>query len=275
MLWNQNQRKNLRVKNKSTFYLVVPSFNQAVYLKECLESIVSQAGVEVVCLVKDGGSSDESVTVLKTFGSKIEWSSRKDKGQSDALNQGLREVWQRSKSEADIFAYLNSDDYYQPQALVRVLTAFAKHPERAWLVGDAQIVDGQGGEIQSSIRRYKRVWRQVLSWPLLLILNPIPQPAVFLKVSATRLIGEFNQELNYTMDYEYWLRALQLVGPPIKLNSTLAAFRIHSLSKGSTAFLKQFHEQYLVARRFTQNPAWLLGQRLHNKLIVSVYSILK
>lgn len=261
---------------KPTFFIVTPSYNQGQFLKRALDSIVEQTGFSVISIVQDGGSSDNSLSVLKDYGKRVLWVSHKDKGQSDALNQGLKKVLKMSKHpESDIFAYLNSDDYYLPNTFVKVAEAFASKPKAVWLVGDCQIVNEHDRAIQQPVRAYKSIWRKILSWPILLILNPIPQPAVFIKVSAIKQVGLFEENLRYTMDYQYWLRLWQTIGAPLVVSETLAAFRIHIASKGGSQFLKQFDEELNVARTVSQQPILLFLHRLHNAMIKAVYSRIK
>ncbi len=86
------------------FSIIVPSYNQGVFLQRTLDSIVKQKGVEFEVLVFDGGSKDQSVDVLKRQVAPVKWISQKDRGQTDAINQGLHQA------TGEIVAYLNSDD---------------------------------------------------------------------------------------------------------------------------------------------------------------------
>lgn len=265
---------------KTHFCLVIPSYNQAQFIEETITSILTQSGdFKVSVIVRDGQSTDQTVSVVKRFTHQIEWVSEPDQGQTDAINQGLaffqQKLGTKSASEQIIFAYLNSDDYYLPGALQTVAKAFTLYPEAQWLVGDAQIVDVRGQEIQRWVRQYKKLWRWFLSWPLLLILNPIPQPATFIRWSAVQAVGDFSTELRYVMDYDYWLRLYQRFGRPVVLDQALAAFRIHGQSKGGSQFEKQFQEQLHVAQHYTQQPLFLFLHQLHTWLIVWIYTHIK
>lgn len=269
-------------KNHLFFAIVTPSFNQASFLGQTIQSVLSQISVDDFYCVMDGASKDDSLKVLKSFENipNFSYISEPDNGQTDAINKGIRKItrWlSQEKIPLDqcIFAYINSDDYYQPQALSKVREIFSKNPDLSWLVGNCTIVNGNGDPIQSYIQSYKTFLRSLLSWPILLIVNPIPQPAVFVRCSAVQKVGLFNQDLDYTMDYQYWLRLWKMCGAPCISDDIFAAFRIHQSSKGKLSFKKQFAEQLRVARQFTQNQAWLFLQQLHNKMIIICYSILK
>ena len=122
----------------TTFLIVTPSYNQAAFLKETIESVLSQKGeFEVVYVVIDGASSDGSVELLKSFGKKLLWLSEPDNGQTEAINKGLQLLQKKVIGQAKtlgfgqntakhqyIVAYLNSDDYYLSGALQQVATAY-------------------------------------------------------------------------------------------------------------------------------------------------------
>ncbi len=268
------------VKNtRSTFLVVTPSYNQANFISQTIDSVLSQSGSDIKYVVMDGKSNDDTVKKLRTYGKKIVWRSTKDKGQTDAINKGIRH-FQSVKlplkmADSTYFAYINSDDYYLPGAFSVVDQEFSRHPDKQWLVGDCQIINESNQPIQAAIRLYKSGLRKLnLNW-VLKMGNPIPQPAVFIRWSAVQQVGLFNSELRYVMDYEYWLRLLQTVGPPLLVNKPLAAFRIHGASKGGSQFVAQFDEELKVAHRFFPNSAWLFWHSVHNELIKFVYRILK
>jgi glycosyltransferase involved in cell wall biosynthesis len=259
------------------FHIVVPSFNQGQFIGQTLDSILDQPGFDINVYVFDGGSTDGTVDLLKTFGKKIFWVSAKDEGQTDAINKGLRKILSSGDIdlENDIFAYINSDDYYFKYVFAAVALEFQNNPDENWLVGECAIVNADGNPFQKRVQDYKKFWRRFLSWNLLLILNPIPQPATFIRLKAVKATGEFSQNLRYTMDYEYWLRLWKKFGAPMQVDQVLSAFRIHGQSKGTTSFDKQFAEQLVVAKNMSQNPVSLILQKVHNKLITTVYKFLK
>lgn len=259
-----------------TFFIITPSYNQAQFIAETVSSVTGQKGdFKVKLVIMDGGSTDGTRKYLQTLPPHIHWESKQDKGQTDAINKGIFYVRSLHPQPEDIIAYINSDDYYLPDAFQTVLAAFQQHTATQWLVGDAVIVNSEGEEIQKMIRLYKRAWRYILSTFLLLILNPIPQPAVFIKWSALDKTGIFDDNLRYVMDYDYWLRLYSSVGKPLIISSALAGFRIHGFSKGGSQFEKQFAEELEIAGRHSRNGLLLALHRLHNWLIVTIYNVIK
>jgi glycosyltransferase involved in cell wall biosynthesis len=200
------------------FSIVTPSFRQGRFIGATLDSILSQ-GVPVQSIVMDGGSKDNTVEVLQSYGSRIQWRSEPDKGQTDAINKGLR------LADGDIVAYLNSDDVYLPGALQRVQAVFEAHPEVDFVYGDFHAIDEHGALID----RIKTIPfdRNILIYDA----NYICQPASFYRASLLKKIGGFDDSLHFLMDYEFFLRAAKrgvrfhMIGEP------LAAIRFHGNCK--------------------------------------------
>src|SRR5258708_18581652 len=138
--------------------IVTPSFNQGKFIRETIENVLSQNNAHVIYWVIDGESKDNTVSILKSFGKRINWMSEKDKGQTNGINKGIKKTLSGLHDD-DIVAYINSDDYYLPNAFSHVRDFFNAHPDADWLVGDALIVDEEGNEIQKPIRFYKRFLR--------------------------------------------------------------------------------------------------------------------
>src|SRR5262245_52563381 len=91
--------------------VVTPSFNQGRFIRETIESVLAQGYPALEYLVMDGGSTDDTVDVLKNYGDRLTWVSEPDGGQASAINKG----WRRARGA--ILAYLNSDDTYLPGAV--------------------------------------------------------------------------------------------------------------------------------------------------------------
>src|SRR3954467_14632031 len=102
--------------------IVTPSFNQGRFLGRTIDSVLGQDYPHVEYLVVDGGSTDESLAVLRGYGDRVRWLSEPDRGQSDAINKGL------AQSRGDIVAYLNSDDVLWPGAIRTVVDHLQRRP---------------------------------------------------------------------------------------------------------------------------------------------------
>lgn len=260
------------------FVIVTPSFNQKEFLSQTIDSIANQ-DVNVHHWVFDGGSTDGSKELLKKQ-KNIFFESKKDKGQTDAINKGVKKLkeWLKENKKDPkevIFAYLNSDDYYLPNSLKKIKTAFEENKNVGWVVGDCKIVNEKNEEIQKPIRLYKQFWRWFISKPVLGVLNPFPQPGVFIRASEILKIGFFTEDLYYVMDYEYWFKLFLKTGRPEVIFDAVAAFRIHQNSKGTGGFEDQFEEQYEITKKFIKNKIILNLQKFHNALIIHSYRLLK
>ena len=114
-----------------TVSIVTPSFNQGRFIRETIESVLSQDYPAIEYMVIDGGSTDETVSILKSYGNRIFWISEPDSGQSDAINKG----WKRATGE--ILTWLNSDDVYLPGAIAKAADYLQRHPNVGVVYGDA------------------------------------------------------------------------------------------------------------------------------------------
>lgn len=248
--------------------IITPSFNQAKFLEQTIKSVVSQNYKNIEYLIFDGGSTDGSVEIIKKYAKQypkiIKYWSKKDKGQVDAINKGLK------KATGDVIAYLNSDDYYLPGTFTKVVNFFNNHPNKQWLVGNCKVshtllkwtfVIKHLVPIQTA-----RFWLYLSNW--------INQPAVFLKKDLVNKVGKFNPRYHYAFDYDYWLRCSKL-SLPARLHHNLAVFRVHSSSKGSTGFTRQFQEQQQIITKTISNPLTCFFHAFFNQVIIRFYRFFK
>ncbi len=248
--------------------IIIPSFNQGVFISQTINSILNQSYRDFEILVMDGGSTDHTIEILKSYGDRIFWLSEKDRGQTHAINKGI------ALAKGEVIAYLNSDDYYLEGTLEKVADFFDHHENTLWVTGDYVIVDENGKQIQPAIAKYKTFFRKRISFSVLTVLNPIIQPSTFFRRELITKIGLFSEELRYTMDYEFWLRAIKK-HIPFLLKDKLSGFRIHNNSKGGSEYKKQFKEELLVAKKYQTNQFLIFLHILHNQLIRIAYFFLK
>lgn len=245
--------------------IITPSFNQGQFIEQTIQSVLSQNYSHLEYIVMDGGSTDNTLSILKKYDGKLKWFSKKDKGQSDAINKGLR------MATGDIVGWLNSDDYYLPETLKKVAEVFEKNKEVQWITGDYLIVDEQGKEIQSFVRFYKKLLSRF--FPLSRA-NYINQPSTFWKSDFQKKAGYLNEDLHYCMDYDLWLRFMKQ--SPVQIISfPLSAFRIHKASKGGSQYGMQFKEEIEVAKKYNSNVLFQLLHKMHNYIINIIYNIIK
>lgn len=190
--WNIETNPNLFDKNVDwpKITIITPSYQQADYLEETIRSILLQNYPNLEYIIMDGGSKDDSVEIIKKYAPWISyWESEKDKGQGHAINKGF------SIATGDYYAWINSDDYYEPEVFFRVISAFLRHK--------VMFVYGYGNTITNEKPRLIKVL------PLLDYFIKIPtliQPSIFWNSKIHQPIWE---ELHCALDFELWLRLLK------------------------------------------------------------------
>ncbi len=116
--------------------IITPSFNQAPFLEETIQSVLTQDYEDIEYIIVDGGSSDGSVEIVKRYDSELAWwVSETDQGQTDAVNKGFE------RARGDIFAWINSDDSYLPGTVSDAVGFLKDHPEVGMVYGDANFID--------------------------------------------------------------------------------------------------------------------------------------
>jgi glycosyltransferase involved in cell wall biosynthesis len=231
--------------------LVTPSFNQARFIGRTVDSVLGQAGdFELEYLVVDGGSTDGTLDLLRDYGGRLGWVSEPDRGQSDAINKGLR------RTTGDVVGWLNSDDVLRPGALARVAAAFRDHPEAGWVHGRCDVIDAEDRVIRRWVAAYKDWCSRRYSYARLVTENFISQMTVFWRRSLLDRVGYLDPELHLAMDYDLWLRFAQH-GPPVYIPERLAAFRWYAASKSGSGYREQFRVECQLARRHAPGRRWL------------------
>lgn len=174
--------------------IVTPCFNSEATLRETLESVRAQAGVDWEHLVIDGGSTDGTCAILKEF-PQVQWISEKDEGHYDAMNKGI------ARATGDLVVILNADDCFREGALAQVVDAFAKHPDWDAAFGDFLYVDGQSREI---FRRAEAIYDFKV---LLFGMDYICHHTLFVRKTVyDRLGGYRHRDFRNAADFEFKLR---------------------------------------------------------------------
>jgi len=198
--------------------IITPSFNQARYLEQTIQSVLTQDYPHIEYLVLDGGSTDSSVELIKKYEDRFAyWISEKDSGQAEAINKGL------SRAKGQIIAWLNSDDYYLPYTVSAVVRVFEENPDLVMVYGNMLAVDEQGQTI--NLLKYKQ-----LSLEDLLCFQIIGQPSTFFRRTALEKAGLLDTSLHFLLDHHLWLRIAQQ-GEILHVPQTWSAARYHAGAK--------------------------------------------
>ncbi|MFQ5736866.1 MAG: glycosyltransferase family 2 protein [Thermodesulfobacteriota bacterium] len=247
--------------------IITPSFNQAGFIERTIESVLGQGYPDLEYIVVDGGSTDGTVEILKGYGGRLRWVSEKDKGQSDAINKGIR------MSTGEIVAYLNSDDVYMPGALHKVADYFGAHPGVMWATGKCRIIDLRDREMRGWITAYKNFFLARYSYNILLITNFISQPATFLRRGLFDEFGLFDIHHHKVMDYDLWLRVGGRYRPGF-IDDYLAGFRVYPQSKTSSSFEDTFRQELEVSRKYSHSRIINALHYLNYAGICAAYTVL-
>jgi glycosyltransferase involved in cell wall biosynthesis len=208
--------------------IITPSFNQAAFIQETMQSVISQDYPNIEYLIIDGGSTDGSVEIIKEFAAQsnlthqIWWVSEKDQGQTDAINKGF------TRAKGEILAWINSDDTYLPHAVSEAVEFLKTHPEAGMVYGDANLIDENGqvlGKFPARQTNYSKLRQGYVH---------IPQQASFFRAILWRKVGPLDPTFYFAMDYDLWVR-LSKLAPLVYHPGIWANFRLHSSGKSVVA----------------------------------------
>ena len=241
--------------------IITPSFNQGQFLEQTIDSVLSQNYPNLDYIIIDGASTDNSVEIIKKYEKHLHfWTSEKDKGQSNAINKGLK------YASGDIINWLNSDDYYEQDSLKKVAHYF--EDEKTLVVAGKSNIwknnkickQSTGTDIYNSVEKTIGIAR-------------IDQPETFFSKKAIDKMGFLNANLHYVMDREWWTRYLLIFGLDSikKTNDILVNFRIHNDSKTNNfqdAFMQEnLNVYFTIAKIYELEEARFFEDNFSVKMI--------
>ena len=224
------------------FSVITPSLNQGKFIEKNIQSVLAQNYPNVEHIVIDGGSSDETIDVLKRY-PHLRWISEPDRGQAHALNKGLR------MSRGEIIGWLNADDEYLPGTFERVARALDKSGGRWVVMGDVQKTDESGRVLRVLRNDPKKFHHLVRFW------DPnrrtFHQPGVFFYKEILTEVGFLDESLHFAMDYDLWLRIIQIYDF-YRIDAIFAKYRFHETSKSNLGWDAFMPEWELVSKRYVE-----------------------
>lgn len=216
--------------------IITPSYNQAQYIEQTIQSVLDQKYSNLEYIIIDGGSTDGTVDIIKKYEQNISyWVSEKDNGQAHAINKGLLQC------TGEIFNWINSDDYLEIGALQKVAAAFQ---------------NTKSGIVAGAVQNFSAAGLQELHVNKLLSINDMlnpkveylyHQPGVWLRMDVMKQTGIFREDYHYCFDQEYMLRYLHISSEVNYISDILAFFRLHNNSKTvsqNDKFLQDFKRMY-------------------------------
>ncbi len=212
--------KTLALKKYPRITIVTPSFNQGGFLSETIESILNQDYPNLEYIVIDGGSTDESLDIIKRYEDQLSyWCSEKDRGQSDAIMKGF------NRATGELFAWVNSDDVLLSSCLSVIADCYLREKEPDIVTGNVVYIDDQG-----CITRYIRLPRQSRFFFFRGIWHA-SAPAIFFKASLFKEIGGLNLDYHLCMDLDMWMQMMKRGARVVHIPRYLGAYRWHKGAK--------------------------------------------
>jgi glycosyltransferase involved in cell wall biosynthesis len=235
--------------------IITPSFNQGSFLEHTINSVLSQGYPNLEYIIIDGGSTDHSLEIIERYETSLAyWVSEPDRGQGDAINKGFE------RATGDVIAWINSDDCYTPNAFQRAVSFLMQHPHVGCVMGDLTFMDDQGHTLYT---------RKSIPFDFNTALfggAMVPQPTTFFTREALARTGLIDVDLNYLLDYEFFLRMSRAGIAFGLIREPLAAFRLHTESKTVGSYQDSFWTQKAGILR-SYAPGWLPGWGYSSQVI--------
>jgi glycosyltransferase involved in cell wall biosynthesis len=249
--------------------IVTPSYNQGKFLRETIESILNQDYPNLEYFIIDGGSTDNSVEIIREYEDRITWwVSEKDNGQSDALNKGF------SRAQSHFLTWVNSDDLLLPGALRKVGEFIIQNPQVRWISGNSIWIDAEGRIIRFA--NLPGCNRFLASMGLLVIGGP----STLFSNGLYRKAGKFKENLFFTMDCDMWWRFYKSGVCFKHIPEYLMAYRLHEGSKCSASLFdfedgrkgknmltrekRKKEESDMLIDKYGKRHLLFLAKKLHN-----------
>jgi glycosyltransferase involved in cell wall biosynthesis len=231
--------------------VVTPTLNMGHFLEETIQSVLSQDYPHMEYMVIDGGSTDQTLDILKRYRGQLQYYSAPDRGTADAINQGFR------RARGAIWTYLNADDTYLPGAVSTAVHRLLEKPDVAGIYGDAYWVNEEGkvlGPYPTREFQPRLLQRECF----------ICQPAAFVRREAIEAVTLLDPRLRYTYDYDLWIRLAKNHSLQ-KVNAFLATSRLHPSAKTLSARRPAFRETMrLLGDHFGYVPfTWIYSYCCH------------
>ena len=209
--------RRIHVEEYPVVSIVTPSYNMGRFIRQTIDSVLTQDYPHIDYIVMDAASKDDTVEILKSYGDRLRYESKPDKGQAHAVNKGF-EV-----SKGKIFTFLNADDTYLPGAVGAAVKSMLANPSMGVVYGEANYVQEDG----TNIGRYPTLPFDVET------LNRccfICQPAAFMWSDVFQTAGSLNPDLHFALDYDLWMRIAKS-HPMLKIDEVLATSRMYRENK--------------------------------------------
>jgi glycosyltransferase involved in cell wall biosynthesis len=219
--------------------VVIPSLNQGLYIEESIKSILNQ-DLPIEIFIMDGGSDDFTLEIIKKWEFYISgWQSQKDGGQAAAINKGIK------LGKAPFVCWLNSDDYFLPNSLSKLLKEFNNNQK-------TPVIYGKSLNFDQKFRKFSEINVESFSKNRLSKRCIISQPATLIRRNSFEEVGGLNTNFSMSMDYDLWWRLFLKFGDFVYINEYIAVNRDHEKSKSRNFKYKHFIESIQIVKHYNQ-----------------------
>jgi glycosyltransferase involved in cell wall biosynthesis len=234
--------------------IVIPSFNQGKFIEQTILSIIDQSYKNVEIIIIDGGSTDETIEVIKKYEQHISfWVSESDRGQAHAINKGLE------KCTGEIFNWINSDDFLEPDTIQTIVNYFESNKKTQVVCGFTRCFFDQDN---TTSHEYRMGIKKYVAETIAKV--EMNQPATFYKTAIVKEFKGVNESLRYVFDDELWFRYLCKYGTKhvVLSDRRFAHFRLHGSSKsvgeGFVLFNKEITALHIDILENANSQKWLI-----------------
>ena len=211
--------------------LVMPSYNQRAFIEESIRSVLLQGYPDLELLVYDAESSDGSADIIRKYEPWLTyWACEKDRGQSDAINKGLR------RSTGKYFNWQNTDDVLTPCSLFKAVDALLEHPEASHVHGYEDVIFGNGELYYTTEHSYDSPTRLAPDvGDSVARLKTGTQPGCLMDRGLVIRVGGIDESMHFVMDVDIFLK-LSMIKPPLYCHEKLVLYRYHPGTKSHNAW---------------------------------------
>ncbi len=241
--------------------VITPAYNQGIFLRDTIESVLSQDYPNIELLVLNDGSTDDTEKILQEYSGRIKWETQKNIGQTATINKG----WRMTKGE--IITWLNSDDTYLPGAVKAGVDYLQAHPETGIVFADSIFTEADGTFLERTRPLPPFNFQNFITG----CENPVAQPSSFIRREVLPKAGELDPHFYYFMDWDFWLRA----GLYFKIDyipELWSTYRLHAESKTVSQSKRVAPElEYMYTKFFSRRDLPQEIIKLKKKAMMNMY----
>jgi glycosyltransferase involved in cell wall biosynthesis len=228
--------------------IVTPNYNYERYLEATIRSVLLQGYPNIEFIIQDDGSTDGSTELIKRYETYLTyWASEPNSGAPSVINRGLH------RSTGSILAYINSDDYYAPDAFGIAAQVFHQEPQVDLINGRCRLIDQYGNKLGEQFGDITRLDEVLDLWNVWWKKRQFVQPETFWRRRIWEKVGDFRTDLHIVFDWEYWCRMLLAGAVVRRVDAELACFRFQPSQKTKDA-KRVADEELAVVKKWLWDP---------------------